>query len=179
LCYYIRLTDESKRTNFEVVLRPLLLKLINNDKSFDETDGNLLEQIKNEELNKEILRNGETIDKFSDFLMTEEDFILDLIDLDKGIGKNTLLKENVLLLFLSVITNIPLIIIGKPGTGKSLSAQLIYKSLRGKYSKNEFFQLFPKLIQIYFQGSESTDPDDVLNLFDRAKKKIKSFYKGK
>ena len=177
LCYYIRLTDESKRTNFEIVLRPLLIKLINNDKFFEETDGNLLEQIKNEELNKEILRNEETIDKFSDFLMTEEDFILDLIDLDKGIGKNTLLKENVLLLFLSVITNIPLIIIGKPGTGKSLSAQLIYKSLRGKYSKNEFFRLFPKLIQIYFQGSESTDPDDVLNLFDRAKKKLNHFIK--
>ena len=177
LCYYIRLTDESKRTNFEVVLRPLLIKLINNDKFFEETDGNLLEQIKNEELNYEILRNEETIDKFSDFLTTEEDFILDLIDIDKGIGKNTLLKENVLLLFLSVITNIPLIIIGKPGTGKSLSAQLIYKSLRGKYSKNEFFRLFPKLIQIYFQGSESTDPDDVLNLFDRAKKKLNHFIK--
>ena len=177
LCYFIRLTDESKRTNFEVTLRPLLIKLINNDKSFEETTESLLEQIKNEKLKTEIEKNDETINKFSDFLRNEEDFILDLIELDKGIGKNTLLKENVFLLFLSVITNIPLIIIGKPGTGKSLSAQLIYKSLRGKYSKNEFFQLFPKLIQMYFQGSESTDPDDVLNLFDRAKKKLNHFIK--
>ena len=50
LCYYIRLTDEKKRSNFEGNLRPILLKLINNDKNFTEKGGNLLEQIKNEKL---------------------------------------------------------------------------------------------------------------------------------
>ena len=117
----------------------------------------------------------EEINKFSDFLNIEQDFLIDQIELDKGIGKNALLKENVFLLFLSVLTNIPLIIIGKPGTGKSLSSQLIYKSMRGKYSKNEFFRNFPQIIQIYFQGSESTIPDDVGSLFEKAKKKYASF----
>ena len=65
------------------------------------------------------------------------------MELDKGIGKNILLKENTFLLFLAVTTKIPLIIVGKPGTGKNLSAQLIYKSMRGKYSKNKFFQKIP------------------------------------
>ena len=76
--------------------------------------------------------------------------LIDLIELDKGIGKNNLLKENLFLLFLSVVTTIPLIIIGKPGTGKSLSAQLIYKSMKGKYSKNKFFRKYPQIIQTYF-----------------------------
>ena len=177
LCYYIRLTDEKKRSNFEGNLRPILLKLINNDKNFTEKGGNLLEQIKNEKLIQEILKYNETLNKLSDFLRIEQEFILDQIELDKGIGKNTLLLENVFLLFLSVVTNIPLIIIGKPGTGKSLSAQLIYKSMRGKYSKNKFFQLFPKIIQIYFQGSKSSEPEDVEYLFDKAKLKLKHFIK--
>ena len=56
-------------------------------------------------------------------------------------------------------------IIGKPGTGKSLSAQLIYKSTRGKYSNNKFFQEFPRIIQIYFIISESTQPEDLIKLF--------------
>ena len=176
LCYYIRLTDDDKRTNFEFDLRPILIKLLLNGKDIAEGKP-LLEQIQIEEFSNEITKNDEDISNFSDFLRIEEEFILDQIELDKGIGKNTLLKENVFLLFLAVKTNIPLIIIGKPGTGKSLSAQLIYKSMRGKYSKNKFFQLFPQLIQIYFQGSESNEPEDVENLFDKAKMKLNHFIK--
>lgn len=48
--------------------------------------------------------------------------LLDIIELDKDIGKNYLLKENTFLLFLPVVTKIPLIIVDKPGTRKSLSA---------------------------------------------------------
>jgi len=80
-----------------------------------------LEEIKNKEFKDEInSRPEEIIKQFSDFLKIEQDYFLNQIELDKGIGKNTLLKENVFLLFLSVIINIPLIIIGKPGLVKVL-----------------------------------------------------------
>jgi len=173
LCYYIRLTDQKIRFNFEAELRSILLKLVNNEESIE---GNtLMEQIKNQDLKNEIeKRPDEIINNFSDFLKIEQDYLIDQIELDKGIGKNALLKENIFLLFLSVITSIPLIIIGKPGTGKSLSAQLIYKSMRGKYSKNKFFQQFPQIIQTYFQGSESTQPEDVERLFKKAGSKLKT-----
>ena len=180
LCYYIRLTDDKKRSNFESILRPILLQLINNEQFVEEKGGSLIEQIKNQELKNEMLtRPDETINNFKDFLRIEQEFILNQIELDSGIGKNTLLKENVFLLFLSVVTNIPLIIIGKPGSGKSLSAQLINKSMKGKYSKNKFFQLYPQIIQIYFQGSESSEPEDVENLFDKAEKRLNHFKKKK
>jgi len=157
LCYYIRLTDQEIRFNFEAILRPILLKLLNNDLNYIDKGNDLIKEIKNKELTDEIsTRLEEIIKNFSDFLRIEKNYLLNQIELDKGIGKNTLLKENVFLLFLSVITNIPLIIIGKPGTGKSLSAQLINKSMRGKYSKNKFFQQLQQKIQTYFQGSEST-----------------------
>ena len=110
---------------------------------------------------------------FNDFIKFEEDFICYLLKLDEGISKNRILKDNVLLLFISVITKIPLIMIGKPGSGKSLSAELIYKSLRGKYSKEKFFRKFPPIIQTYFQGSESTNPKDVETLFKIAENKFK------
>jgi len=173
LCYYIRLTNQEIRFNFEATLRPILLKLVNNEDNIDEKGGTLMEQIKNQDLKNEIeKRPEEVINNFSDFLRIEQDYLIDQIELDKGIGKNALLKENIFLLFLSVITSIPLIIIGKPGTGKSLSAQLIYKSMRGKYSKNKFFQQFPQIIQTYFQGSESTQPEDVERLFKKAGAKL-------
>ena len=179
LCYYIRLTDDEIRSNFEAELSPILLKLVNYENIIDEKGDDLIDKIKNEELKNEIYtRPEEIIKKFSDFLRIEQDYIIDQIELDKGIGKNALLKENVFLLFLSVITNIPLIIIGKPGTGKSLSAQLLNKSMRGKYSKNKFFQQFQRIYQIYFQGSESTQPEDVQKLFKEAGRKLQSFKKN-
>ena len=44
--------------------------------------------------------------------------------------------------------------IGKSSSGKSLRIQLINKSMKGN-SKNKFFKKFPKIIQTYFQDSES------------------------
>ena len=114
----------------------------------------------------------EIINNFSDFLRIEEEYLINKIDLDKGIGKNTLLKENVFLIFLSVVTKLPLIIIGKPGSSKSLSLQLINKSMKGIYSKNQFFRQFPKIIQTYFKGSQSTQTVDIENLYETAKNKL-------
>ena len=203
LCYYIRLTDDSKRAQFDVQLRPILLKLVNSfavpkdeknieqpnnnkienenkennkeDSKEESKEGSLFDNIEYEDLKTDLRNQG--INKFSEFLNLEEEFLIDLIELDKGIGKNNLLKENLFLLFLSVVTTIPLIIIGKPGTGKSLSAQLIYKSMKGKYSKNKFFRKYPQIIQTYFQGSESTNPEDITKLFEMAEGKYSYFYK--
>ena len=52
----------------------------------------------------------------------EEAFLLNEIELDKGIDHNKSLRENILLLFISLVTKIPLIIMGKPGSGNSLSS---------------------------------------------------------
>ena len=179
ICYYIRLSDDKKRSNFDIKIRTILLNLINEELKFEDKGGDLIDQIKDENLQKEILsRPEEIITRFSDFLKIEQEFLLNQIELDKEIGKNTLLKENIFTLFLSAITNIPLIIIGKPGTGKSLSVQLICKSMKGIYSKNKFFKNFPQIIQTSFQGSESTQYVEVENLFEKAKNRL-NYFKNK
>ena len=135
ICYYIRLTNEERRGNFEYTLRNKLLQIANVhcEEIEEDTKGDLFSQIRYGKLKKELREKN--FQKFSELLKIEEEFLLDQIELDKGIGKNQLLKENLFLLFLAVVTKIPLIIVGKPGTGKSLSAQLIYNSMKGKYSK--------------------------------------------
>ena len=44
--------------------------------------------------------------------------------------------------------------------------------MEGKYSIKKFFQDLPEIIQTYFQGSESTNPKDVENLFKIAEEKL-------
>ena len=175
LCYYIRLTNEEKRGEFDNNLQKTLLKIVNvyyevnTEEEEEEVKGNLLDKIKYKKLYDEI--RDKNIKGFSDLLKIEEDFLIEEIldpDKDKGIGKNQLLKENLFLLFLAVVTKIPLIIIGKPGTGKSLSSQLIHNSMKGRYSRKSFFRKYPQIIQIYFQGSRSTTPEDVEELFKKA-----------
>ena len=46
-------------------------------------------------------------------------------------------------------------------------------SMEGKYSLEQFFQDLPEIIQTYFQGSESSNTEDVENLFKIAKEKLK------
>ena len=156
-------------------MKEILLEIANvyeEEKNEDEKNyNNLFTKLRYEGLSQDL--RGKNFQNFSDLLKIEEEFLLDQIELDKGIGKNQLLKENIFLLFLAVVTKIPLIIVGKPGTGKSLSAQLIYNSMRGKYSKpkedkkTSFFVNYPQINQTYFQGSESTSPEDVEELFKK------------
>ena len=174
LCYFIRLTNEESRGKFDAEMQEILLEITNiygENKTEDEKkDNSLFSKIKYQKLSQDL--RDKNFQKFSELLKIEEEFLLDQIELDKGIGKNQLLKENLFLLFLAVVTKIPLIIVGKPGTGKSLSAQLIYNSMRGIYSKpkdgqKSFFLNYPQINQTYFQGSESTTPEDVEELFKK------------
>ena len=107
-------------------IKELKLKIKKYFENVEEKEGGLVANFKNKSLKIEINSMVNVkISYFSDFLKIEQDFLIEQIELDNGIGKNTLLKENVFLLFVSLLTNIPLIIIGKPGCGKSLSTQII------------------------------------------------------
>ena len=174
LCYYIRLKDGYKRSIFDHTLQKSLLNIVNvysEEKDEDkDREGDLYSKIKYGRLRDDFREHN--FRYFSDSLRIEEEFLLDQIELDEGIGKNQLLKENLFLLFISIITKIPLIIVGKPGTSKTISTQLIYNSMRGKYSKNEFFKKYPQIIQTYFKGSYSTKPEDIINFFNEIENSI-------
>ena len=67
--------------------------------------------------------------------------------LDPVVGRDDEIRR--VLQILSRRTKNNPILVGEPGTGKSLSIELLYKSMRGIHSKNEFFRKYPKIVQIY------------------------------
>jgi hypothetical protein len=84
----LRLTTQKLRINFENALKPILLKLVNNEANIDEKGKTLMEQIKIQDLKNEIEKRSEgIINNFSDFLRIEQDYLIDQIELDKGIVK--------------------------------------------------------------------------------------------
>ena len=80
---------------------------------------------------------------FEDFLKIPMEVVNSLtrkMKIEKGIALNMALKENLFTCFTCIDNNVPLIIVGKPGTGKSLSVQILFDTLQGEYSENPFFK---------------------------------------
>ena len=177
ICYYIRLVDQDVKQNFEDNIRDSLVGLVNYNLKESIKGDNLFDRI-GEPLHSEIENINKEFNNFSQIIELEEIFIMNQIEKGKGIGDNKLLRENLFLLFVSLNTNIPLIIIGKPGSGKSLSVQLICKSMKGPNSNSKFFKEFPSILQSYFQGSKSTTPEDVEGIFQIAEERLDSLIKN-
>ena len=135
-------------------------------------------RIQDKEKRKELVERLNKIFTYRDFLelpLLEEHFIADNIELPKGTAKNKALLENLFSLFCSINVKIPIFIVGKPGCSKSLSVQLIYKSMKGPISKNELFKDLPKLVLFPYQGSLGSTSEGVEQIFKRAQNGLKRF----
>ena len=88
-----------------------------------------------------------------------------------GIAKTRALKENLFANIACCQTKTPLIIIGEPGTSKTLSFNLISNNFKGKSSKQKSFQStdrFKGLQPYFYQCSRHTTSNEIQNVFNRA-----------
>ena len=92
-----------------------------------------------------------------------------IIDVDKGIALNRSLKENLFTSFVCIVNRIPLIIVGKPGEGKSLTIQTVNNTMKGIYSKSDLFKEYPQLFMYNYQGSQTSTSQGIIETFDKAR----------
>ena len=117
---------------------------------------------------------------FEEIPLREQKYIVDNIEMKEGIAKNRALLENIFSLFVCINAKVPLFIVGKPGCSKSLSVQLLYKSMKGEdYSDNKLFNNLPKLMLTPFQGSLSSTSEGVQKVFKIARKNLENKNKSK
>lgn len=55
--------------------------------------------------------------------------LLDHMEIPPGVAKNQALRENIFVTLTCILLKIPLFVVGKPGSGKTLSLQLIFRYL--------------------------------------------------
>jgi hypothetical protein len=106
---------------------------------------------------------------FKEMPKKEQEYISNNIEMKAGIAKNRALLENIFTLFVCVNAKVPLFIVGKPGCSKSLSVQLLFKSMKGEISDNILFKTLPKLILHSYQGSLGSTSKGVLSIFKKAR----------
>ncbi len=96
------------------------------------------------------------------------------VELEEGIAQNRALLDNLFALFVCITNKIPLFICGKPGCSKSLSVQLIFKSMIGEASNSKFFKYESKILRHSYQGSLTSTSAGILKIFNVARKAIKN-----
>ena len=77
---------------------------------------------------------------FSQAIEDELKWFIEHVELPPNIAKTEALKENVFVTIACAVTHTPLIIVGDPGSSKTLSFNIAIANLKGKESRNAEFQ---------------------------------------
>lgn len=67
------------------------------------------------------------------------------IKLNDNIAKNRALRENFFMMVVCVELRIPLFLVGKPGSSKSLSKTILDHNMQGRDSESELFKNFKQV----------------------------------
>ena len=65
--------------------------------------------------------------------------------LPPNIARNTALRENVFMMVVCIELKIPLFLVGKPGSSKSLAKSIVADSMQGAASSSLLFQRFKQV----------------------------------
>ena len=92
--------------------------------------------------------------------------VTDHMIIDDHIAKNASLKENIFMMFVCIELRIPLFLIGKPGSSKSLAKSIICHSMEGQsYRSDSKLRNFKEVYMVSYQCSQLSTPDGIKKVF--------------
>uniref|UniRef100_A0A4W6FUW9 Ring finger protein 213b n=1 Tax=Lates calcarifer TaxID=8187 RepID=A0A4W6FUW9_LATCA len=94
-----------------------------------------------------------------------QDFFLKNIQTRETIAKNAALKENVFLMVVCIELRIPLFLVGKPGSSKSLAKTVVADAMQGQNSHCELFKKLKQVHMVSFQCSPHSSPEGIIGTF--------------
>ncbi|XP_054875809.1 E3 ubiquitin-protein ligase rnf213-alpha-like [Poeciliopsis prolifica] len=94
-----------------------------------------------------------------------QELLLSGVPLGKTIARNEALKENFFMMVLCVELRIPLFIVGKPGSSKSLSKTLVADAMQGPTSHSDLFKKLKQIHLVSFQCSPHSTPEGIIHTF--------------
>lgn len=104
-----------------------------------------------------------------------QDFFLENIKMRETIAKNSALKENVFLMVVCIELRIPLFLVGKPGSSKSLAKTVVADAMQRQASHCDLFKKLKEIHMVSFQCSPHSSPDGIIATFRNCAR----FQKGK
>ena len=108
---------------------------------------------------------------FSEALRDELDWLVSVTTLPCGVAQTEALKENLYATVVCTMTRTPLIIVGAPGSSKTLSFKITVSNLQGLESTNEIFRneaVFHALEPTIYQCSRRSTSTEIESIFAKA-----------
>ncbi|XP_057716646.1 E3 ubiquitin-protein ligase rnf213-alpha-like isoform X2 [Corythoichthys intestinalis] len=118
---------------------------------------------------------GYTPEKIKGEITLMQDLLLSGVPMADTIARNAALKENVFMMVICIELKIPLFLVGKPGTSKSLSKTLVADAMQSRAAHSDLFKMFKQVHLVSFQCSPHSTPDGIINIF----KQCGRFQEGK
>ncbi|XP_010769191.1 E3 ubiquitin-protein ligase rnf213-alpha [Notothenia coriiceps] len=104
-----------------------------------------------------------------------QDLLLSGVPMGDTIARNSALKENVFMMVICIELKIPLFLVGKPGSSKSLSKTLVADAMQGQAAHSDLYKGFKQIHLVSFQCSPHSTPEGIINTF----KQCGRFQEGK
>ena len=137
ICYYVTLDE---RTDY----RRMIAEEISRCEEQDVSDEDVLEEI-----------------------VACQNVFINAIELEKNIACNEALRENVFMMVMCAEMRIPLFLVGKPGSSKSLAKTIVTDAMQGKSSKHELYRRLKEIHVLSFQCSAATDAVGIEAVFSQ------------
>ena len=90
------------------------------------------------------------------------------VDKNPDIAINSSLVENAFMMFICIEMRVPLFLVGKPGSSKSLTKTTVTNAMQGSSSSSPFFREFKQQQSFSFQCSQHTTAGEIMNIFKQA-----------
>ena len=74
-----------------------------------------------------------------------QEVLLENMLLGQNIARNAALRENVFMMTIAIELRIPLFLVGKPGSSKSLAKSIVADSMHGRASENDLLKHFKEV----------------------------------
>ncbi|OXB61070.1 hypothetical protein ASZ78_013633 [Callipepla squamata] len=94
-----------------------------------------------------------------------QDLFLSRVHLRDTIARNLALKENVFMMVICIELKIPLFLVGKPGSSKSLAKTIVADAMQGQAAHSDLFKDLKQIHLVSFQCSPLSTPEGIIGTF--------------
>ncbi|CAB4037138.1 Hypothetical predicted protein, partial [Paramuricea clavata] len=105
----------------------------------------------------------------NEIIRCQRGFLKD-IQLGRNIARNTALSENVFMMAVCTELRIPLFVVGKPGSSKSLAKDVISSNMKAGNSQSELFKNLKQIHMQSYQCSPLSTPEGIVSTFRQCAK---------
>ncbi|CAG2252466.1 RNF213 [Mytilus edulis] len=104
-------------------------------------------------------------DKIEEEISNCQSVFLNSVSLAPNIARNQALKENVFMMIVCIELRIPMFLVGKPGSSKSLAKTIVADAMQGNAAQDDLFKNYKQVQMVSYQCSPLSVPEGIVGMF--------------